>query len=89
MIVEAACRSRGVVASRVGGIPDLVTDGENGILVSPGDAGALADALVRVLSTSALAQQLGEAARRAVEPWLATPEEYARQIRDLVETVVS
>ncbi len=89
VIVEAACRSRGVVASRVGGIPDLVTDGENGILVPPGDARALADALVRVLSDHALARKLGDASRESIEPWLATPEEYARQIRDLVESVVS
>ena len=38
IVVEAFCRGRGVVGSRVGGIPDLVTDGESGILVSSGDA---------------------------------------------------
>ena len=89
VIVEAFCRGRGVVASRVGGIPDLVTDGEDGLLVPPEDAAALADALVAVLSDRELAQRLGAAARVAVEPWLATPEEYARQIRELVETVTS
>jgi glycosyltransferase involved in cell wall biosynthesis len=89
VIVEAFCRGRGVVASRVGGIPDLVTDGDTGLLVPPGDANALADALVRLLSDRALAERLGAAARVAVEPWLATPEEYAQQIRDLVEQVVS
>ena len=50
VLVEAFCRGRGVVGTRVGGIPDLVTDGENGLLVEPGDAAALADALVRVLA---------------------------------------
>jgi glycosyltransferase involved in cell wall biosynthesis len=89
VVVEAFCRGRGVVASRVGGIPDLVTDGETGVLVPSADAPALADALVRVLSDRALAKRLGAAARTTVEPWLATPEEYARQIRDLVEKVVS
>ena len=89
VVVEAFCRGRGVVASRVGGIPDIVADGETGLLVLPEDAQALADALVRVLSDRAFAERLGAAARVAVEPWLATPEEYARQIRDLVEKVVA
>ncbi|HWQ23235.1 MAG TPA: glycosyltransferase family 4 protein [Gaiellaceae bacterium] len=89
VVVEAFCRGRGVVASRVGGIPDLVVDGESGLLAPPGDAAALADALVRVLSERALAERLGAAGRRAVEPWLATPEEYARRVRDLVEHVVA
>ena len=89
VVVEAFCRGRGVVASRVGGIPDIVTNKETGLLVAPGDAVALADALVQVLSDGGLADRLGSAARIAVEPWLATPEEYAGQIRDLVEKVVS
>jgi glycosyltransferase involved in cell wall biosynthesis len=89
VVIEAFCRRRGVVASRVGGITDLVADGETGILVPPEDAAALAEALVRVLSDRALAERLGAAARVAVEPWLATPEEYAREVRDLVERVIS
>jgi glycosyltransferase involved in cell wall biosynthesis len=89
VVVEAFCRGRGVVGSRVGGIPDLVEDGVSGLLVPPGDARALSDALVRVLSDRALAERLGGEGRRAVEPWLATPEEYARRIRDLVGMVVT
>jgi glycosyltransferase involved in cell wall biosynthesis len=89
VVVEAFCRGRGVVGSRVGGIPDLVEDGENGLLVQSENAPALADALVRVLSEPALAERLGAAGRAAVEPWLATPEEYARRIRELVEAVTS
>jgi len=88
VVVEAFCRGRGVVASRVGGIPDIVEDGETGLLVPPGDATALVDALVRALSERELADRLGSSARVAVEPWLATPEEYARQIRELVESVL-
>jgi glycosyltransferase involved in cell wall biosynthesis len=87
VVVEAFCRGRGVVGSRVGGIPDLVEDGTSGALVPPGDAQALADALVRALSDRAYAEHLGAAAREAVQPWLATPEEYARRIRELVESV--
>ncbi len=89
VVVEAYCRGRAVVASRVGGIPDIVSDGETGVLVPPEDAEELADALVRVLSDTDLAARLGSAAHGAVEPWLATPEEYARELRGLVEKVVA
>ena len=89
VVVEAFCRGRGVVGSRIGGIPDLVTEGETGILVPPEDADALADALVRVLSDRPFAERIGAAARRAVEPWLATPEDYASAMRELVERVVA
>jgi glycosyltransferase involved in cell wall biosynthesis len=87
VVVEAFCRGRGVVASRVGGVPDIVEDGRTGVLVPPGDADALADALVRVLSDRPLAERLGTAANDAVRPWLATPEEYARRLRELVDEV--
>jgi glycosyltransferase involved in cell wall biosynthesis len=88
VVVEAFCRGRGVVGSRVGGIPDLVVDGESGLLVPPEDAAALADALVRALSDRELAERLGSAGRASVEPWLASPAEYARQVRALVEKVI-
>lgn len=87
VVVEAFCRGRGVVGSRVGGIPDIVEDGVSGILVPPEDARALADALVDVLTDRALAERLGAAAHVAVQPWLATPDEYARRIRALVDEV--
>jgi len=89
VVVEAFCRGRAVVGSRVGGIPDLVTDAETGLLVPPADTSALADALVRVLGDRELAAGLGAAARGAIEPWLATPEDYARRIRELVAQVTS
>jgi starch synthase len=87
VVVEAFCRGRGVIGSRVGGIPDIVDDGVTGLLVPPDDAQALADALVRVVNDRALAARLGAAAHDAVQPWLATPEEYARRIRELVDAL--
>ena len=77
-----------VVGSRVGGIPDVVADGETGSSSRRATREALADALVRVLADRALAERLGAEARRRVEPWLATPEEYARRVRELVDKVV-
>ena len=66
--LEAMASGRPVIASAVGGIPEIVTDGEDGLLVPPGDAGALARAVSRVLGDPALARRLGERARRtAVE----------------------
>lgn len=52
-----------VVVTRVGAAGDVVSDGENGLLVEPGDPAALARAVSRLLSDSALAARLGRAAR--------------------------
>jgi glycosyltransferase involved in cell wall biosynthesis len=84
VLVEAFCRGRGAVASRVGGIVDLVRDGENGLLVPPRDPQALADALHSALSDGALAERLGAGAAASAETWTATPEEYAARLEALV-----
>jgi glycosyltransferase involved in cell wall biosynthesis len=89
VILEAFCRNRAVIGSDVGGIADLVRDGENGLLVPPRDPDALAEAIVRVLSDRALAERLGAGTREEVEPLLATPEDYARRLREIVDAVVS
>jgi len=54
--------ARPVVASRVGGIPDAVLDGNTGHLVPPGDDGAMAGALERLLGDPAEWRRLGDAA---------------------------
>ena len=84
VIVEAFCRARPVVASRVGGIPDLVQDGSNGLLVQPGDTDGLADALVRVLDERELAERLGAGAHSSAALWTVSPEDFASRLRDLV-----
>ncbi|HET7566570.1 MAG TPA: glycosyltransferase family 4 protein [Gaiellaceae bacterium] len=84
VVVEAFCRGRAVVGTRVGGIADLVEDGVSGLLVPAEDPRALAEALTRVLSDRALAERLGEGAAAAAGRWLQTPEEYARRVRELV-----
>ena len=84
VIVEAFCRARPVVASRVGGIPDLVQDGSNGLLVEPGDTDGLADALVRVLDERELAERLGAGAHSSAALWTVSPEDFASRLRDLV-----
>src|SRR5262249_46626759 len=62
-LLEALAASRAVVASRVAGIPDVIVDGVNGLLVPPGDPGPLRAALVRLLADPALRSRLGSAAR--------------------------
>ena len=62
--LEPMARGVAVVATRVGGVPEVVVDGETGLLVPPGDEAALAAALERLLSDAALRRRLGEAGRR-------------------------
>ena len=66
-VLEAMAAGKPVVATGVGGTPEAVVDGETGLLVPPGDVGALAETLDAVLADAALAQRLGEAGRRRVE----------------------
>jgi glycosyltransferase involved in cell wall biosynthesis len=87
--LEAACRGRAIIGGNRAGIPDVVRDGENGLLVDPDDATALADALVRILSDRAGAEQLGAAARRTGEEWGVTPAQYAAKVASLVDGVLA
>lgn len=89
VVVEAFCRARAVVGSRVGGIPDLVGDGVNGMLVPPGDAQALAEALVAVLGDPTLARRLGDGAAASAPAWVVTPEQFAERMRDLVNLSIA
>ena len=89
VLIEAACRGRALVGADRGGIPDVVVDGENGLLIDPGDPAALAEALVRVLSDRAEAERLGANARRAGEEWSITPEQFAGRVEDLVRRTLA
>ena len=88
VVLEALCRGRAVVGARAGGIPDVVLDGETGILVDPERPDDIADALVRILSDRALAERLGEGGRKLSAAWTYTPEEYAERVVELVERAV-
>jgi glycosyltransferase involved in cell wall biosynthesis len=56
-----------VVATRVGALPEVLRDGESGLLVPPESPGALADALVRALGDRDLRKSLAEGGRRVAE----------------------
>jgi len=66
-VMEAMACARPIVATAVGGLPELISNGVTGFLVPPGDPAAMADAVLRVLGDAALGAALGQAAReRAV-----------------------
>jgi glycosyltransferase involved in cell wall biosynthesis len=65
-VVEALAVGCPVIATAVGGVPEVVVDGENGLLVPAGDVKALAAAIARFFSEDGLRQRLAEAAARSV-----------------------
>ena len=63
-IVEAMASGKPIIASRIGGIPDLIRDGQNGILVPPADAGALARAVIRLRKDGQMRARIARAGKR-------------------------
>jgi glycosyltransferase involved in cell wall biosynthesis len=66
VVFEYLAAGRALIATRVGVVPEILTDGEHALLVPAGDAGALAAALERALGDPALRARLGAAGRRLV-----------------------
>ena len=89
VVIEALARGRPVVASRTGGIPDLVRDGENGELYDPDDHAGMAAAIVALLQQKERLAALASAARPSVEAWFWTPDEYASRVRALVDVAAA
>jgi starch synthase len=80
--LEAMERARPVIASAVGGLPEIVEDGKTGIVVEPGDAEALAEAVVALAGDLGRAAEMGRAGReRALAEF--TPERSAERIESL------
>ena len=66
MIAEAMAHGKPVVATRVGGIPELIADGVTGCLVGRGDAPAMSDAILELLADPELRERMGAAGREVV-----------------------
>lgn len=66
-ILQAMASSLPVIASGVGGIPEAVRDGENGILVPPADSSAIKNAVIKLLADSDLRRKMGQNGRKIVE----------------------
>ena len=88
VVIEALCRGRPILGARVGGIRDLVRDGENGVLVEPEPA-ALADALVRLLGDRAELERLAAASRPSAALWTLSPEDFAERQVEAVERTLA
>ncbi len=66
VLLESMALGLPIVATRVGGVPEIVEDGGTGVMVPPGDPDAFAAALLRLLADPALARELGGAGRRRI-----------------------
>jgi glycosyltransferase involved in cell wall biosynthesis len=66
-LLEAMALGKPVVATAVGGVPEVIEHGISGLLVQPGDHGGLANACLQILEKPAVAESLGRAARHRVE----------------------
>lgn len=85
--LEAMACSVPVVASKIGGVPDVVKDGENGLLVLPGDSGSLADAIIYLLENEDVREKMGTNGRKKVEDysWDRVAEETEKVYLNLTE----
>jgi glycosyltransferase involved in cell wall biosynthesis len=87
-LIEAMRAGLGIVATRVGGIPDTAPDGECALLVPPGDAAGLSAAMARLLHDGQLRTSLGQAARTRAESlfgWERVVDEWSALFERVVE----
>jgi glycosyltransferase involved in cell wall biosynthesis len=87
-ILEAMARRKPVVASAVGGIPEVVADGVSGLLVPPSDPAALAAAIARLAASPELRTHMGDAGYRIVAERFSM-EAHVRQIEEIYDEELS
>ena len=87
-VLEAMAGERAVVASAIGGIDELIEDGQTGILFPPGDVDALASALRRLLEDPTLRRAMGTRGRRRIERDFGAME-MARQVERVYERLLA
>jgi len=88
VVLEAMAAGLPVVATTVGGTPEAMRDGVDGLLVPPGDADALAGAIGRLAADAPLRQQMGEAGRRRVVEHF-NLERVAREVGEVYERALN
>jgi L-malate glycosyltransferase len=87
VLLESMAAGVPVVATRVGGTPEAIEDGVNGLLVPPADSNALANAISEVLAHPVLAARLGHAARQSATTRFST-EQMVRATEQLYESLL-
>ena len=87
VITEAMAAGKPVIASRGGGVPEIIADGENGLLTPMGDAGALAGALISLIENPEKASRLGAAGYKHVREQF-TARQGARKVEQIYESIV-
>lgn len=88
VLLEAMVLGKPVVATRVGGIVDVVDDGKNGILVPPGDYNAFATALITLLQDRQLRVKMGEAAKQKIDERFSA-QTMVKKIEELYDELIS
>lgn len=89
-LIEAMATGIPVIATRVGGMTELVEDGKTGLLVEPGDADALAQAMITLMGNEGLRREMGEAGRRRAVSffgWDAVVDQLVRQYERIYKTL--
>lgn len=86
-ILEAMSYGKPIVSTEIGGIPEIVHNGENGILFTPGDKKALADAIDRLLENSALRISMGKKSLELVKPYYSS--EVSSTLRKLYSSLLN
>jgi len=85
---EAMAFYKPVVAAEVGGIPEIVIDGENGFLVPPRDSEAIAGKILLLLKSEELREKMGEAGRKKIEECF-TPEKMGDEVEKVYMSLVA
>lgn len=85
--LEAMAFGKPVIATDVGGIPEVVEDGVTGILIPPKDSGKLAEVIIYLLKNPEIAKKMGEAGRKRVQKYF-TPERVGDEVEKVYEHLV-
>lgn len=88
VVLEAFARGKAVVGSRIGGIPEIIRDEENGLLVEAGDEDSLADAIERLYREPAERLRMAQSGRRSVEERFSV-QMAVEQISDIYQQVIN
>jgi glycosyltransferase involved in cell wall biosynthesis len=86
VISEAWAREKPVIASKVGGNPYRIKNGDNGLLVSPSDPKMLADAMTTLLTNKELREQMGKRGKLSVSSWTAISERCLELYNNILES---